>query len=93
MRPHTDTGKAAAGQGRPISPRRVSPLRVLLGPGLLLAIFAGTVLWHNLAPQPGGPPRIKRTIESPSLPTLPAAPDPNWLVDQRAALNLNTSQK
>ncbi len=72
----------------PTPPRR-RWLRI--GPGLLLALTAIAWGWPYLFP-PAVKPKIERTLQSQSPVTVPSAPDPNWLLEQRANLKMSDAQ-
>ena len=86
-----ERGSGGAGRSRPLS-----PLRLLLGPGMLIAVAASAVLWPRLPHvqnAPSGPPRIERTGTAGSDPAPPpGAPDPAWLTGREGELGLDPAQ-
>lgn len=62
-----------------------------IGPGLLLALTAIAWGWPYLFP-PAAKPKIERTVQSQSPITAPSAPDPTWLLSQRANLRMSDAQ-
>jgi hypothetical protein len=72
------------------STRRRRLLRI--GPGLVLALVASLVVWHQLPPVAGTGPRIERRRMDALPNPPPTAPDPAWLLEQRDALGLSAPQ-
>lgn len=62
-----------------------------IGPGLLLALTAIAWGWPYLFP-PDAKPKIERTLQSQSPASVPSAPDPTWLLGQRAELEMSSAQ-
>ena len=62
-----------------------------IGPGLLLALTAIAWGWPYLFP-PDAKPKIERTLQNDSPATVASAPDPTWLLSQRANLKLSNAQ-
>lgn len=62
-----------------------------IGPGLLLALTAIAWGWPYLFP-PDAKPKIERTLQSQLPATFASAPNPTWLLSQRANLKMSDAQ-
>lgn len=78
----------------PSEKRAVRQPWLRFGPGMVLALLAGVLIWNGMPRQPGPPPSspgvIRETAPGPKGP--PSAPDPAWLLTQAEPLGLTPEQ-